>query len=144
MQSHQICPPLCSANMPDAHSPSALNRIARYTTPREAARVAADQPPIMAPAAAQETEEEAAQREAEHEERMAEYRAEQERKEEERKADSERQQGVRSRTSPPRKTPQGTSCHLRAHPRTDSRRVYGNATSLVSAIGGLHRPVQLP
>jgi ParB family chromosome partitioning protein len=60
--------------------------------PREAARVAADPPPIMAPAAAQETEEEAAQREAEHEERMAEYRAEQERKEEERKAESERQQ----------------------------------------------------
>ena len=46
----------------------------------------------MAPAAAQETEEEGAQREAEHEERMAEYRAEQERKEEERKAESERQQ----------------------------------------------------
>ncbi len=60
--------------------------------PREAARVAADPPPIMAPAAAQETEEEAAQREAEHEERMAEYRTEQERKEEERKAESERQQ----------------------------------------------------
>jgi ParB family chromosome partitioning protein len=60
--------------------------------PREAARVAADPPPIMAPAAAQETEEEAAQREAEHKERMAEYRAEQERKEEERKAESERQQ----------------------------------------------------
>jgi ParB family chromosome partitioning protein len=60
--------------------------------PREAARVAADPPPIMAPASAQETEEEAAQREAEHEERMAEYRAEQERKEEERKAESERQQ----------------------------------------------------
>jgi ParB family transcriptional regulator, chromosome partitioning protein len=59
---------------------------------REAARVAADPPPIMAPAAAQETEEEAAQREAEHEERMAEYRAEQERKEEERKAESGRQQ----------------------------------------------------
>ncbi len=60
--------------------------------PREAARVATDPPPIMAPATAQETEEEAAQREAEHEERMAEYRAEQERKEEERKAESERQQ----------------------------------------------------
>jgi len=60
--------------------------------PREAARVAVDPPPIMAPAAAQETEEEAAQREAEHEERMAEYRAEQERKEEERKAECERQQ----------------------------------------------------
>ena len=60
--------------------------------PREAARVAADPLPIMATAAAQETEEEAAQREAEHEERMAEYRAEQERKEEERKAESERQQ----------------------------------------------------
>jgi ParB family transcriptional regulator, chromosome partitioning protein len=60
--------------------------------PREAARVAADPPPVMAPAAEQETEEEAAQREAEHEERMAEYKAEQERKEEERKAELERQQ----------------------------------------------------
>ena len=60
--------------------------------PGEAVRVAVDPPPIMAPAAAQETEEEAAQREAKHEERMAEYRAEQERKEEERKAESERQQ----------------------------------------------------
>jgi ParB family transcriptional regulator, chromosome partitioning protein len=60
--------------------------------PHEVARVAADPPPIMAPGAAEETEEEAAQREAEHEERMAEYKAEQERKEEERKAESERQQ----------------------------------------------------
>ena len=60
--------------------------------PREVARVAADPPPVMAPAAEQETEEEAAQREAEHEQRMAEYRAEQERKEEERKAEFDRQQ----------------------------------------------------
>ncbi|RXH54466.1 MULTISPECIES: ParB/RepB/Spo0J family partition protein [Acidobacteriaceae] len=60
--------------------------------PREVARVAADPPPVMAPPAEQETEEEAAQREAEHEQRMAEYRAEQERKEEERKAEFDRQQ----------------------------------------------------
>ena len=46
----------------------------------------------MAPAAEQETEDEAAQREAEHEERMAQYKVEQERKEEERKAEFERQQ----------------------------------------------------
>ena len=60
--------------------------------PREAARVAADPPPVMAPAAEQETEEEAVQREAEHGQRMDEYKAEQELKEEERKAEFERQQ----------------------------------------------------
>jgi hypothetical protein len=59
--------------------------------PREAARVVTDSPPVIAPAAEQETEEEAAQREAEHEQRMAEYRVEQERKEE-RKAEFERKQ----------------------------------------------------
>jgi len=46
----------------------------------------------MAPAAEEETEEEAAQRQADHEQRMAEYNAEQERKEEERKAEFDRQQ----------------------------------------------------
>ena len=46
----------------------------------------------MAPAAEQETEEGAAQREAEHEQRMVAYKAEQERKEKERKAEFERQQ----------------------------------------------------
>jgi ParB family chromosome partitioning protein len=60
--------------------------------PRETVRVAAVPPPVMAPAAEHETEEEAAQREAEHEQRMAEYKAEQKRKEEERKAEFERQQ----------------------------------------------------
>jgi ParB family transcriptional regulator, chromosome partitioning protein len=60
--------------------------------PREAARVAADPPPVMVPPAEEETEVEAAQREAEHEERMAQYKAEQERKEEERKAEFDRQQ----------------------------------------------------
>lgn len=60
--------------------------------PREAARVAADPPPTLTPAPEQETEAEAAQRQAEHEQRMAEYRAEQERREEERKAEFERQQ----------------------------------------------------
>ena len=64
--------------------------------PREAARVAAAPPPVMAPATeeetAEETAQETAQREAEHEQRVAEYRAEQERKEEEHKAESERQQ----------------------------------------------------
>ena len=60
--------------------------------PREAARVVTDPPYVIAPAAEQETEEEAAQREAEHEQRMAEYRAEQERKKEERKAEFGRQQ----------------------------------------------------
>ncbi|MBB5062463.1 chromosome partitioning protein ParB [Granulicella mallensis] len=49
-------------------------------------------PPVMAPAPEQETEEEAAQREAEHEQRVAEYKAEQERNEEERKVEFERQQ----------------------------------------------------
>ena len=60
--------------------------------PREAARIATDPPPVMAPVSEQETEEEAAGRQAEHEQRMAEYLAEQERKEEERKAEFERQQ----------------------------------------------------
>ena len=64
--------------------------------PREAARIAqeeAENPqPVMAPAPEQETEEEAAQRQADHEQRMAEYEAEQKRKEEERKAEWERQQ----------------------------------------------------
>jgi ParB family chromosome partitioning protein len=60
--------------------------------PREAAHVVAAPPPVMAPAAEQETEEESAQREAEHEQRMAEYKAEQERNEEERKTEFERQQ----------------------------------------------------
>jgi ParB family chromosome partitioning protein len=60
--------------------------------PREAARIAADPPPVMEPAPEQETEEEAAHRQAEHEQRMAEYQAEQERKEEERRAEYERQQ----------------------------------------------------
>ena len=60
--------------------------------PHVAAQHAADPPPVMAPAPEQETEEEAAQRQAEHEQRMAEYQAEQERKEEERKAEFDRQQ----------------------------------------------------
>ena len=59
--------------------------------PREAARIAADPPPIMANAIDDETEEEAAQRGAEHEQRLADYQAEQERKEEKRKAEDERQ-----------------------------------------------------
>ncbi len=60
--------------------------------PREAARIAADPPPVMTPASELETEDDAAQRRADHEQRMAEYQAEQERKEEERKAEFERQQ----------------------------------------------------
>ena len=52
----------------------------------------ADPPPVMEPASEQETEEEAAQRQAEHKERVAEHEAEQKRKEEERKAEWERQQ----------------------------------------------------
>jgi ParB family chromosome partitioning protein len=60
--------------------------------PREAARIAADPPPVMETAVAEETEEEAAQRRADHEQRLAEYQAEQERKEEERRAEQERQQ----------------------------------------------------
>ena len=61
-------------------------------SPHVAAQRAADPPPTIAPAPEQETEEEAAQRQAEHEQRMAEYQAEQQRKEEERKAEFERQQ----------------------------------------------------
>jgi ParB family chromosome partitioning protein len=49
-------------------------------------------PPVMAPPAEKETEEEAASRVAEHEQRLAEYQAEQERKEEEREAEYDRQQ----------------------------------------------------
>ena len=52
----------------------------------------ADPSPVMEPAPEQETEEEAAQRQAEHEQRTANYEAEQKRKEEERKAEWERQQ----------------------------------------------------
>ena len=111
MQKHQYSeldiPDNPDAEPPCSHTKSALIVFGKHAgrtltvcvdpdcsvhNPREAARIAADPPPIMAPAAAQETEEEAAQREAEHEERMAEYRAEQERKEEERKAELERQQ----------------------------------------------------
>jgi ParB family chromosome partitioning protein len=55
-------------------------------------REAVEAPPAMPPAPEQETEEEAAQRNAEHEQRLADYKAEQERKEEERKAEFERQQ----------------------------------------------------
>lgn len=64
--------------------------------PREAARIAQEQAenpqPVMAPPPEQETEEEAAHRQAEHEQRMANYQAEQNRKEEQRKAEWERQQ----------------------------------------------------
>ncbi|HEY4358146.1 MAG TPA: ParB/RepB/Spo0J family partition protein [Acidobacteriaceae bacterium] len=59
---------------------------------REAARIAADPPPVMVHAPEQETEEQAAQRIAEHEQRMAEYQAEQLRKEEQRNAEFEREQ----------------------------------------------------
>jgi ParB family chromosome partitioning protein len=45
--------------------------------PREAARIANAPPPVMEPAAEQETEEEAAQRKAEHEQRIAEYERQQ-------------------------------------------------------------------
>ena len=60
--------------------------------PHVAAQRVADPPPTIAPAPEQETEEEAAQRQAEHEQRMADYEAEQERKEDERKEEFERQQ----------------------------------------------------
>ncbi len=60
--------------------------------PQVAARVAAEPPPTMPEPRAEETEEEAAQRQAEHQEQMREYEAEQERKKEERKAEFERQQ----------------------------------------------------
>jgi ParB family chromosome partitioning protein len=60
--------------------------------PHIAKQRAADPPPMMAPAAPTETEEETAQREAEYEERRKEYEAEQQRKEEERKQEFERQQ----------------------------------------------------
>jgi ParB family chromosome partitioning protein len=54
-------------------------------------REAVEPPPAMPSAPEQESEEEAAQRQADHAQRMAEYEAEQERKEEERKAEFERQ-----------------------------------------------------
>ena len=111
MQKHQYSeldiPDNPDAEPPCSHTKSALIVFGKHAgrtltvcvdpdcpvhNPREAARVAADAPPVMAPAAEQETEEEATQRQAEHEERMAEYKAEQERKEEERKAEFERQQ----------------------------------------------------
>jgi ParB family chromosome partitioning protein len=60
--------------------------------PHIAKQRAADPPPMMAPAAPTETEEETAQREAEYEERRKEYEAEQQRKEEESKQEFERQQ----------------------------------------------------
>ena len=111
LQKHQYreldIPDNPDAELPCAHTKSALIVFGKHAgrtltvcvdpdcpvhNPREAARVAADPPPVMAPAAEEETEEEAAQRQAEHEQRMAEYKAEQERKEEERKAEFERQQ----------------------------------------------------
>jgi ParB family transcriptional regulator, chromosome partitioning protein len=60
--------------------------------PHVAAQRAADPPPTIAPEPEQETEEEAAERQAEYEQRKAEYDAEQQRKEEERKQEFERQQ----------------------------------------------------
>ena len=60
--------------------------------PHVAAQQVADPPPTIAPAPEQETDEEAAQREAEFEQRKAEYEGEQRRKEDERKAEFERQQ----------------------------------------------------
>jgi ParB family chromosome partitioning protein len=60
--------------------------------PQEAARIAADPPPTIAPAPEVETEEEAEQREAEYEQRRKKYEEEQQRKEEERKQEFERQQ----------------------------------------------------
>jgi ParB family chromosome partitioning protein len=60
--------------------------------PKVAAQRVADPPPTITPAPEQETEEEAAERQAEYEQRKAEYDAEQQGKEEERKADFERQQ----------------------------------------------------
>ena len=60
--------------------------------PHIAEQRAADPPPTIAPAPEQETEEEAAERQADYEQRKAEYDAEQLRKEEERKAGFDRQQ----------------------------------------------------
>jgi ParB family transcriptional regulator, chromosome partitioning protein len=60
--------------------------------PHVTAQRAADPPPTIAPAPEQETEEEAAERQADYEQRKAEYDAEQEHKEEERKQEFERQQ----------------------------------------------------
>jgi ParB family chromosome partitioning protein len=60
--------------------------------PPKVARIAADLPPTVPNDDCEETEEEAAQRQAEQEQRMTHYQAEQERKEEERKAEFERQQ----------------------------------------------------
>ena len=60
--------------------------------PQTSAQRPADPPPVIEPATDQETEEEAAQREAEHQQRIADYEAEQKRKEKERKAEWERQQ----------------------------------------------------
>jgi ParB family chromosome partitioning protein len=60
--------------------------------PHEAARIAADPPPTMAPSPKAETEEEAQQREAEYEQRRKEYEEDQQRKEEERQQGFERQQ----------------------------------------------------
>jgi ParB family chromosome partitioning protein len=60
--------------------------------PQVAAQRAADPPPTIAPAPEQETEEEAAQRQAEYERSRTDYEAEQQRKEEERKAEFNRQQ----------------------------------------------------
>ena len=60
--------------------------------PQIVVQLPADLPPVMEPASGQESEEEAALREAEHQQRVAEYEAEQKRKEEERKAEWERQQ----------------------------------------------------
>ncbi|MEZ2347032.1 chromosome partitioning protein ParB [Terriglobus sp. RCC_193] len=56
------------------------------------AEEAVEPPPVMPEPADEETEEQAAQREAEHEQRLAEYQAEQQRKDDERKAEFERQQ----------------------------------------------------
>ncbi len=115
LQTHQFHA-LDIADNPDAEPPCAHTKVAiivfgkhagRILTvctetncpihnPREAARIAdeeAEYPqPVMVPAPEQETEKEAAQREAEHSQRVVDYEAEQKRREEERKAEWERQQ----------------------------------------------------
>jgi ParB family chromosome partitioning protein len=96
-------------------------------------REAVEPPPAMPPAPEEQTEEEAAQRRADHEQRTAEYAAEQGRRAQGRVRTAA--EGVRSRASAPRKTAQGTSCHLRTHHRTRPGSIQRHADAVLSALG---------
>lgn len=75
---------VCTDSYCPVHDPATAARLARQESENPA--------PVMEPAREEETEEEAAQRQAEYEQRRKEHEAEQQRRDEERRAEHERQQ----------------------------------------------------